>query len=288
MKKFLSFLLVLTLILASIVTAMAATFVDNVVKIDKKAYDAFSEVKHSANNNTVDAGEIVLTSDAKAGWNIIAGEMKGTLDVAYKIGNEYFLRQVVIRTGGAYYLGDGSGKKGINHVKLGEFVPFYNVTYDPNGGEGTVPVDPNDYREGDEVTVLAPDDLTKEGYHFGGWGFAPDSDEPVESFLMPAKDVTLYAIWILDEEETEEPEYILEATIIKQKTGPLNDVTLTLKDADGNVLATASFVGGLHANQIGRWVTFEVGEYTIELLLENRGDNTTPYELNDSAWHFVE
>ena len=87
----------------------------------------------------------------------------------------------------------------------------YTVTYNPNGGEGTPPMDERQYRPGDSITVLGGGGLTKDGAVFAGW-----STEPYEqvltnlsgvktlysegsSFLMGGNNVTLYAVWATPE-----------------------------------------------------------------------------------------
>jgi uncharacterized repeat protein (TIGR02543 family) len=77
----------------------------------------------------------------------------------------------------------------------------YTVSYDGNGNTGgIVPTDPNEYEEGDTVTVLAnTGGLTKTGYVFANWNTAPDgsgtSYSGGDTFLMGGSDVTLYAQW---------------------------------------------------------------------------------------------
>jgi uncharacterized repeat protein (TIGR02543 family) len=73
------------------------------------------------------------------------------------------------------------------------------ITYDANGGTGTV-TDPNiSYDVLDEITVLSGSGLSKEGYNFRFWNTAADGsgttynpDDTIEAH----NDVTLYAIWI--------------------------------------------------------------------------------------------
>lgn len=72
------------------------------------------------------------------------------------------------------------------------------VIYDANGGTGTVPVDSNTYSIGDEVTVLANEDLTNSGYVFDGWNTMSDGRgdhyQAGHKFSI-ARNTTLYAIW---------------------------------------------------------------------------------------------
>ena len=74
----------------------------------------------------------------------------------------------------------------------------FTVTYDANGGTGTVPVDSNTYSSGDEVTVLANEDLTNSGYVFDGWNTMSDGRgdhyQAGHKFSI-SKNTTLYAIW---------------------------------------------------------------------------------------------
>jgi len=82
----------------------------------------------------------------------------------------------------------------------------YQVTYDPNGGSGNVPVDAGSpYVVGATVTVLAnigTPTLTKLYHTFGGWNTRANGSGTTyhagTTFPMPANAVILYAIWIPD------------------------------------------------------------------------------------------
>ncbi len=70
------------------------------------------------------------------------------------------------------------------------------VSFDLNGGEGTVPASVSG-SEGD--TVALPDgEFTKTGYTFIGWAETSDATEALESYTIPAEDVTLYAVYKAD------------------------------------------------------------------------------------------
>jgi uncharacterized repeat protein (TIGR02543 family) len=74
------------------------------------------------------------------------------------------------------------------------------VTYDANGGTGSVPVDPAKYLTGTTVTVLAPEaSLAKTGFVFTGWNTKSDrsgkSYAASATFIMESANVTLYAMW---------------------------------------------------------------------------------------------
>ena len=76
----------------------------------------------------------------------------------------------------------------------------YTVTYDANGGSGSVPTDASSpYPAGNPVTVLDnTGPLTKSGYAFVGWNTAADDSgtnyAPTDTFTINA-DTTLYARW---------------------------------------------------------------------------------------------
>ena len=76
----------------------------------------------------------------------------------------------------------------------------YTVTYDANGGTGTLPSDRNFYHQNDKVTVEFRPAPTREGYIFLGWAETanaqtPKYDSTVSQFTMGTANVTLYAVW---------------------------------------------------------------------------------------------
>lgn len=78
--------------------------------------------------------------------------------------------------------------------------PTYMVTYYGNGSDGgTVPIDSNNYEEGDWVTVSAQGSMAREGHSFDDWntlanGFG--TPRPASSsFQMGNANVALYAQW---------------------------------------------------------------------------------------------
>ena len=78
-----------------------------------------------------------------------------------------------------------------------EPVKTYTVTYDANGGTGTVK-DENEYHSGDKVTVMGDDGLSRRGYNFTGWNTEADGTGTAyaegNTFEI-TKDTTLYAQW---------------------------------------------------------------------------------------------
>ena len=84
--------------------------------------------------------------------------------------------------------------------KILDEVQLYYVTYDANGGTGTV-TDENGYMAGQSFTPKSGNSLTREGYTFVGWSTDKNAVEADSSFAIPAEggDVTLYAVWKADE-----------------------------------------------------------------------------------------
>lgn len=70
----------------------------------------------------------------------------------------------------------------------------YTVTYNANGGTGTVPSDATAYGAGNLITVLTSPTPARENYTFLGWSLNTSGDI-VTSFTMPANNTALYAQW---------------------------------------------------------------------------------------------
>ena len=74
----------------------------------------------------------------------------------------------------------------------------YTLTYDANGGTGTVPTDSNKYAKGTYAQVVSGSGLTREGMIFLGWSTNQTADSPA---YYPGGSVkingntTLYAVW---------------------------------------------------------------------------------------------
>ncbi|WP_300747522.1 InlB B-repeat-containing protein [uncultured Dubosiella sp.] len=104
----------------------------------------------------------------------------------------------------------------------------YTLTYDLNGGSGTVPAQ-DSYKAGARVHIVHPEDLAKGKAVFAGW-----STEPIEQILkvdpdiamlrkilatdeytMPAANVTLYAVWAEDLDGNTLPDYAENAVHIQ-------------------------------------------------------------------------
>ena len=106
--------------------------------------------------------------------------------------------------------GTGHGTFYVNNVTLtegpgGSFPTTYTVTYNANGGTGTM-TDPNSpYEEGDEVTLLDNTFVAPEGMMWNSWLVKDAGNNTISvtnnHFTMPASNVTVTAQWVEDSNE---------------------------------------------------------------------------------------
>lgn len=73
-------------------------------------------------------------------------------------------------------------------------VSTYTVTYDLNGGAGTKPTQAA-VAAGGTFTLAASSGFSKEGYSFAGWNDGTNTYNAGDTYTMPAKEVTLKALW---------------------------------------------------------------------------------------------
>lgn len=76
-------------------------------------------------------------------------------------------------------------------------IPYYKLSYDINGGTSNAPE--AEYTLETLYTINPSSTPIKGGYTFLGWADSPDSRTPVTSVEFDKSDITLYAIWELDE-----------------------------------------------------------------------------------------
>jgi hypothetical protein len=103
--------------------------------------------------------------------------------------------------------GTGHGTFYVNNVTLtegpgGSFPTTYTVTYNANGGTGTM-TDPNSpYEEGDEVTLLDNTFDAPEGMMWDSWLVKDAGNNTISvtnnQFTMPASNVNITAQWVAD------------------------------------------------------------------------------------------
>lgn len=126
----------------------------------------------------------------------------------------------------------------------------YTVTYDANGGNGTAPVDSNQYEKGAKVTVLGNTFTAPEGKEFINWNEEADASGRyynVDSSFKIYENITLYAQWLEKQEiNFDGPNTIkvdatsgINYTLSHNKAEEGTVVTLTINLADGIILGGA-------------------------------------------------
>jgi uncharacterized repeat protein (TIGR02543 family)/LPXTG-motif cell wall-anchored protein len=138
----------------------------------------------------------------------------------------------------------------------------YKVFYDGSDEtSGDVPTDSGNYAAGDLVTVLGQGTLEKDGYTFGGWetddlGGVTEYFDEGDTFDMPAKDVTLYAVWVEDDPDT--------YTVTYDANGGAGDVPTD--DGEYEELDEVTVLGQGALTRDGYtfdgWETYDLGEAT--------------------------
>ena len=90
-------------------------------QITKDEYDKFEDKFSSNNDEVIITPGLKLVTSAHDGWWIHADETapKGTVTIAYKISNEYFMVTFTITGSGSHFIGDGRKSEGVNHIKVG-------------------------------------------------------------------------------------------------------------------------------------------------------------------------
>lgn len=148
-------------------------------------------------------------------------------------------------------------------------VDYYTVTYDLNGGTGTVP-SPGTYLKGDNITVDIGTSYTRSGYTFKGWGAISDAIEKVETISNIKKATMLYAIWeavpfttksIADQELTYKTAYTFNVSDLSDdiaKAGGLKEISIKSGDLPVGISFNNSAISGTPtaANEDGVDVTF--------------------------------
>jgi len=147
---------------------------------------------------TFDANGGVTTTSSKT---VTFGQTYGTLPVPTYDGYTFQ---------GWFAKADGTGDKATSETAVTgdvtlyakwveETVPTYSVSYDANGGTGSVS-DAGTYVSGESATALA-NGFARDGYSFMGWNTAADGSGTAYAAgdsVTVSEDVTLYAQWMRD------------------------------------------------------------------------------------------
>jgi len=91
----------------------------------------------------------------------------------------------------------GGGSTGGGSTGDGVTITTYTVTYNPNGGSGTIP-DSQTVQSGSSVQLRSGSGLSKSSFIFGGWNTntsGTGTNYSAGSSFTPTSDITLYAKW---------------------------------------------------------------------------------------------
>ena len=114
----------------------------------------------------------------------------------------------------------------------------YSFTYDLNGGSGNVPAVQSGIKKGAQVPLTMEKDFTRNDKEvFAGWSytknesaFTADQEADVYEILitdteivMEPKDITLYAVWAVDQDDDGKPDYSAIYTVTYNLNGGSGD-----------------------------------------------------------------
>lgn len=74
------------------------------------------------------------------------------------------------------------------------YILIIKVTFQLNGGTGTVPVAQTGYT-GTTAVLPGQADIVRQGYHFLGWAESASATVPLSSYTMATENKTLYVVW---------------------------------------------------------------------------------------------
>jgi uncharacterized repeat protein (TIGR02543 family) len=176
-------------------------------------------------------------------------------------------------SGTSYTQGDSFAMGSANVTLYAEWTPTYTVTYSGNGAtSGSVPVDSNNYTQGQTVTVLGnTSNLVKAYYSFSGWNTQSNGSGTNygqgQTFTMGAANVILYAKWTL---------YVPSFAYVANASS--NDISQYIIEADGALtpmtpatVAAGTFPVSVTADPSGKYAYAansngsNISQYTINL-----------------------
>lgn len=131
--------------------------------------------------------------------------------------------------------GYDSNKDGIADIDTS-----YIVSYDPNGGTGTIP-QPSSHRAQESFTLHNHTNLVRQNCLFVGWSTkkinkvldedaSPDDINSIiaaDDYTMPSHDVTFYAVWAIDSNHNGKPDYAEQAVHVRYHANNGTDQTFT-------------------------------------------------------------
>ena len=162
-----------------------------------------------------------------------------------------------------------TGSSNVILYALWTTAPTFTVTYNGNGNTGgNVPTDPNNYTQGQTVTVLGnTGSLVKIGYAFSNWNTASNGTgttyTPGQTFPMGNSNVTLYAQWGVP------PTFTVTYNANGNNTGgtvPIDSnnysqgQTVTVQGNPNNLVWTGYALAGWNTQQNGGGTTYYSGQ----------------------------
>jgi uncharacterized repeat protein (TIGR02543 family) len=157
---------------------------------------------------------------------------------------------------------------GANVTLYAQWAKLYTVTYDANGGSGSVPTDSTGYRSDGIVTVKGnTGGLALSGYSFAGWNSKANgsgtSYTEGKTFKIGSANATLYAVW------TKLPTYTVtydkngatSGSVPTDSTAYLSGATVYVPGNTGNLALSGYSFAGWNAEKDGSGaVTYTAGE----------------------------
>jgi len=136
MKRALSLILVFVMVLSTVQAfAMSEIVASTSTPITRDEYNAFGGVRHTSNNATREiANDVTFVADNNIHiqWYIrVDADISGQIEVAYQISNQHFRRTIEIAGAGRYVIGDSRGQRGLNEIRLGEFMSAHMPEPEP-------------------------------------------------------------------------------------------------------------------------------------------------------------
>ncbi len=170
---------------------------------------------------------------------------------------------------GAAYTGGHQFTMGAANVTLyasWTALPTYTVTYNGNGATGgSVPVDPNNYLNGQSVTVSGNTGLlVNTGYVFSGWNTAADGSGTAytggQQFTMGPANVTLYAQWTVVYTVTYNGNGATGGSVPVDPNNYQQGQTVTVLGNTGNLTQTGYVFSGWNTAANGSGTTYTAGQ----------------------------
>lgn len=158
------------------------------------------------------------------------GYIDGTIKISTEILNKIYTYELSL-------IGKSKEAPAENTAKLKLDVPTYTVTYDANGGSGTMTDKNSPYAYGTAATVLT-NGFTRSGYTFTGWNTSANGsgDSYKTGNKIPMTDnVVLYAQWTRNSGRDDDDKYFFAIQKVDAQDGhALNGATFELYQLDKN------------------------------------------------------